>query len=226
MIKGFIETSLIDYPGKICSVLFLGGCNFKCGFCHNPEIVFGSTADISPQVFFNFIKSKKGWVDSVTITGGEPTIHAKLPELINSIKSLGLLVKLDTNGTNPLMLNSLINNKMIDYIAMDIKSPLSSYHKITNSKVNTELIKQSINLIRGSGVDYEFRTTIIPSFIDQKGLLEICDLIKGSKKYVLQQYRSFKTLNEEFPKESYTINELNNLLKLIKPYFHKVELRA
>lgn len=226
MIKGFIETSLIDYPGKVCSVLFLGGCSFRCGYCHNPEIVFNNTREADPKQIFNFLESKKEWVDGVTITGGEPTIHQDLPQLIKQIRELGLLVKLDTNGSNPLMLKSLINDKMLDYIAMDIKAPLRLYPVITKSNIDIELIKQSINLIRSSGLDYEFRTTVSPSFIGKKELLEICDLIKGSRKYALQQFRPIKTLDPSFPKESYNLNELNELVKLAEPYFGRVELRT
>lgn len=226
MIKGFVQTSLIDYPGRICSVIFLGGCSFKCGFCHNPEIVNCSSPDIDPEQVMSFLQSKTGWIDSVTITGGEPTIHAKLPELISKLKLMGLSIKLDTNGSNPVMLKELINRKLIDYIAMDIKAPLRLYDKATNSKVNPEVIKKSINLVRGSGIDYEFRTTIIPSLISKKDLIEICNWLKGSKKYVLQQYRPFKTLDPSFPKESYTLDDLKEFVKIAEPFFERVELRS
>ena len=228
-IKGFIPTSLIDYPGKIASIVFFPRCNFSCPFCFNPEMVNDSEElkEIDPENIFSYLESQRKWIDGVCLTGGEPTLHEGLPELISEIKKRGFLVKLDTNGSNPEMLKKLLDEKLVDYVAMDIKAPLEKYEKSANSKVNLGNIKRSVDLIRSSGVEYEFRTTVVPELFDKNDAIAIGQWLKGSKKYFLQQFRPDKTLNKSFQSQKqYTPEQLKEFAELAKPYFEKVEVRG
>lgn len=159
-------------------------------------------------------------------TGGEPTLHPDLPEFISKIKKLGFLVKLDTNGTNPEMLKKLIENKLVDFIAMDIKAPLEKYEKVVGVKIDKEKIQESINIIRNSGLEYEFRSTILPALHSKEDLIDIGKWLKGSKKFCIQNFVPSKTLEEKFKKEkSFSSEELNEFANILKPYFEKVEIR-
>ena len=189
-IGGFQKCSLIDYPGKVCAIVFTLGCNFRCSYCHNPELVYPELFNepIPEEEIFSFLTKRIGKLDAVTITGGEPTLQADLLDFILEIKKLGFLVKLDTNGSNPDIVESAINSKAIDYIAMDVKAPLEKYQEITNSNIKPEKIKKTIELIMNSNIDYEFRTTIIKSELDENDMSKIGGLIKGAKLCVLQKY--------------------------------------
>lgn len=228
-IKGYLPSSLLDYSGKIVSVVFLSGCNFHCPYCFNVEIVNNSKKlkRIEPEEIFNHLESRKKWLDGVCITGGEPTLHKGLFEFISKIKQMGFLVKLDTNGTNPEILKRLVDEKLVDYIAMDIKAPLKKYGEAVGREVDLEKIQESVDLIRNSGVEYEFRTTVVPKFFDEKDALAIGDWLKGSKKYFLQQFRAEKTLDKEFQKEMpYSHERLHEFAEILKPFFDKVEVRG
>src|SRR5690554_5488754 len=164
-IIGFQKTSLIDYPGKIVSIIFTQGCNFKCPYCHNSDLIFFQSVNneyFPHDYIFSFLKKRKGLIDGVSITGGEPTLQPDLYNFIVKIKDINLNIKLDTNGSNPELIKSLIDDKLIDYIAMDIKGPLDKYECIIDNKINTDKIIKSISLIKNSKVDYEFRTTVVP----------------------------------------------------------------
>lgn len=228
-ISGLQKTSLIDYPGKICCIVFTKGCNFRCGFCHNPELVDPTQKllEIMEEEFYNFLKKRMGILDAVTITGGEPTIHKDLPEFIKKIKKIGFLIKLDTNGTNPEMVKKLLTDKLIDYIAMDIKGPIDKYDKICNSKIDQNNILESINLIMNSGIDYEFRTTIVPTLHNENDFREIGKMIKGAKIYYLQQFRPMKTLNPNFQTlPAYTTVELEKFARIVKKYVKNTVIRG
>ena len=203
--------TLIDYPGKIAATVFTIGCNFFCSFCHNSELVdpekIKKQPIISEKEFFEFLESRKGDLDGVCITGGEPTIHKDLPGFIKKIKELGFSVKLDTNGSNPEMLKKLIGEKLIDYIAMDIKGPL-------------QIPKKSVEIIKNSGIDYEFRTTIVPALHKKEDIIKIAKEISPAKKYFLQQFRPGKNLDKKFEKEkTYSKKELDEFCEVIKSYF-------
>ncbi|MBN2762441.1 MAG: anaerobic ribonucleoside-triphosphate reductase activating protein, partial [Bacteroidales bacterium] len=166
-IGGFIKQSLIDYPGKIVAVIFTQGCNFRCGYCHNPQLVlpelFENELSYTPDIIFQYLQEHKNWLDGVVVTGGEPTIHNDLPEFLKKIKDYGYLVKLDTNGSNPFILEKIIKNKLTDFIAMDIKTlpERDFYFEITgiqNIPDIAERIIASVILLKNSGVDVEFRT--------------------------------------------------------------------
>jgi len=189
-IGGFQKCSLIDYPGKVCAIVFTLGCNFRCSYCHNPELVFPElfAEAIPEEEIFSFLARRMGKLDAVTITGGEPTLQEDLLHFILRIRNLDFLVKLDSNGSDPDMLESIINSGAVDYIAMDVKAPLEKYQEITNSSIEPGKIKRSIKLIMNSNVDYEFRTTISRSQLNEDDISEIGGLVKGARLFVLQKY--------------------------------------
>jgi len=224
-IGGLQKLTLVDYPGKIVATVFLIGCNFKCGFCHNPELIDSrSNSIISEKEFFDFLKQRKGLLDGVCITGGEPTLSSGLLDFVKKIKGLGFLVKLDTNGSNPEILKELINS--LDYIAMDIKTSSEKYDKAVNVKVNLDNINKSIDLIKNSNVDYEFRTTVIPGLVDKNDFVDIGKWLKGVKKFVLQQFRNKKVLDKKFEKiRPYSDEDFYKFKKILEKYVGNVELR-
>jgi len=225
-IAGIQKLSLIDYPDKTSAVIFLPGCNFRCGFCHNEELVQDTLGDLGEDKIISFLQIRKGLVDAVTITGGEPTIHESLPDFIATIKQLGFLVKLDTNGSNPEMLSRLIETKLVDYVAMDIKAPIKDYHKTTNMKTDKGNITRSVDILKKGKVDYEFRTTVVPGIIEQNSLLEIAKWLKGSKRYVLQQFEPKVCLNPSFEnKKPHSRQKIFGFQKLLQPHFKAVEVR-
>jgi len=244
-IGGLQKMTLIDYPSKIAATVFLCGCNFRCSYCQNPELIENKNpTQIPHQDFFDFLKSRQGMIDGVCITGGEPTINSNLPALIKKIKKLGFLVKLDTNGSNPQMLKELYENKLLDYIAMDIKASKEKYLQVASviltpaisrgkdpaQKQSENLLKniqQSIDLIRNSAIDYEFRTTIAPGIIDEAEIKKIGQWLKGSRLYALQQFRSEKTLDKSWQAVApYSEQKLKHLAQIARPYFERVELRG
>jgi pyruvate formate lyase activating enzyme len=230
MLIGGIQTlTLIDYPGAIAATIFTLGCNFRCRFCHNPELVLmkKDTASLKEEEVFEFLQSRKEFLDGVCITGGEPTIHKDLPEFIKKIKDLNLKVKLDTNGSNFTMLKDLIENKLIDYVAMDIKGPWEKYDKITNGKVDVSQIKKSAAYLLKNLVEYEFRSTILPSLHTKKDIIEIAQQIKGARKFYLQQFKPFaKMVDERFKSaRPYKQKDLIKIKNKIKPWFEVCRIR-
>ncbi|MBM4339713.1 MAG: anaerobic ribonucleoside-triphosphate reductase activating protein [Deltaproteobacteria bacterium] len=191
-IKGFIETSFLDWPGKICSVLFLPGCNFRCPYCHNHPLVFhpGQFASIPLNEIFRRLHSFKEWIDGVCLTGGEPTLHADLPFLIREIKKNGWPVKLDTNGSNPEMLEKLIDKKEVDFIAMDVKAPLDlfSYRRSTGVSIDPALISKSIEILKREKVEYQFRMTIVPQFHSEEEIKALGEQLKAGQRLILQNF--------------------------------------
>lgn len=229
LIGGLQPTTLLDYPDKIAAIVFTAGCNFRCGFCYNPELVIDIQKDklLSEEIFFKFLAKKKKVLDAVVVTGGEPTRQQDLPRFIKKIKDLGFLVKLDSNGTNPQMIEKLIKGNLIDYIAMDIKAPLAKYDKVANIKVDQAKIKQSIKAIMTSGLSYEFRSTILPALHSETDIMQMAKLIKGADKYFLQKFRAGKNHNDmSFAHaKSFTDREMNNLAKICREYVKKCSVR-
>jgi pyruvate formate lyase activating enzyme len=228
MVFGGIEKfTLIDYPGKIACMVYTIGCNFRCPYCHNPELVDETTdVHIGEQEFFDFLDTRKGILDGVVITGGEPTMHADLPRVMQAIKNRGFLVKLDSNGTNPKMLREVIKNNLVDYIAMDIKSPLSLYGRTVARPVDTEAIQESVALIMASSVAYEFRTTLVKGMLSQGDMRQIGREIQGAKLYVLQKFVSTKILNPQFRhKTSYSDEEMKEFQDMLSVYVDQCHIR-
>ena len=219
-IGGFQKSTLIDYPGKIAAIVFTQGCNFRCGYCHNPELLdLKSDSKLSVQYILDFLKTRKGKLDGVVITGGEPTMQAGLYEFIKSVKSLGFLVKLDTNGSNPETIKKLVSDSLIDYIAMDIKAPLEKYKSIVGVGIDTDKIKQSIEIIMNSGIEYEFRTTVVKSLLSFDDILKMGEMIKGADKYYVQKFIPSKIYDRELLSEAtYSNDEFKALCTSLKTY--------
>jgi len=194
-IKGFIDLSLVDWDGKVSSVVFLAGCNLRCPFCYNVNLVLHpeKLQTIPFEQIENHLKKSRGWIDGIVVTGGEPTIHNDLPDLCQKIEKLGFLVKVDTNGTNPAMIKELITRKLVDYIAMDIKAPLTKEKHSRACGVNTEnlleKIEKTVDILLEDMVECEFRTTVVPGFHDKQDIEEICQRIRGCRKFVIQNYK-------------------------------------
>jgi pyruvate formate lyase activating enzyme len=229
-IGGLQKLTLVDYPGKVAATVFLIGCNFKCPFCQNPELVdpkkIKEQPEISEEEFFAFLDSKKGLIDGICITGGEPTIQPDLMDFIRKIKDKRFLIKLDTNGSVPEVLNKLVNEHLVDFLAMDIKTSLDKYEKATRVKFDLEKVNESIDLIKNSGVDYEFRTTVVPGLVEKEDIEEIGKWLNGVKKIALQQFQNKKVLDKKFEKiQPYSEEALKVFKKILEKYINEVELR-
>ncbi|MBU1684363.1 anaerobic ribonucleoside-triphosphate reductase activating protein [Patescibacteria group bacterium] len=230
LIGGLQKFSVLDYPGHISAIIFTKGCNFKCQFCYNPMLVYPSKKDhtlILENDLFYFLKKRIGKLDSVVITGGEPTVQQDLPKFIQKIKKLNYLVKLDTNGTNPEMLKNLIQKNLINYIAMDIKAPLEKYNQITGVEVDFNKIQKSIKIIMQSNLPYEFRTTVVPKFLDAEDIKKIGELIQGAKKWFLQNFKSNTDLvNKKLENKSAFLNKkMKEMCEVGKQYVKNCEIR-
>jgi pyruvate formate lyase activating enzyme len=233
-IKGFIDLSLVDWDGKISSVIFLPSCNLCCPFCYNVNLVLHP--EKLPTIPFEQIedrlKKSRGWIDGVVITGGEPTIHGDLLELCKKIKEMGFLVKLDTNGTNPVMVRELIDKRLVDYTAMDIKAPLTKEKHSRACGVNTEnllgKIEKTVDLLLEDGVEYEFRTTVVPGLHDEQGIEEICQRTRGCRKYVIQNYKGdVETIDPNFKKlKPFSEGEMKAFLITAKKIIPNTMLRG
>ena len=229
IIGGLQKLTLIDYPGRLAATVFFAGCNFRCPWCYSSELVLPKKikkqAKISEKELFEFLEDRKGLLEGVVICGGEPTINRDLPKFIKKVKQLGYVVKLDTNGSNPKMLKRLIKDKLIDYVAIDVKLPKEKYAKILKTKVDD--IEKSVELLKSSGIDFEFRTTVVPTVLEKQDILKITKWIGGSNvKYYLQNFRPEKTLDPKFEKiKPYPDKYLLNIQKAISPFFEVCKIR-
>lgn len=230
-IGGLQKTTLIDFPGRIAATVFLLGCNFRCPFCYSAELVLSEKIEKQPRIsekeFFDFLEEKKELLDGIVICGGEPTIHNDLPDFIGKIKKMGYLVKLDTNGSNPKILKKLIKDNLIDYVAMDIKAPFEKYDKATGIKVDSDSIKESIEIIKNSGLDYEFRMTVVPTLHEKEDVILAAKEIGPAKKLFLQNFRPEKTINPEFEKiKPYSQDFLLTIKEEISSLFKVCQIRG
>jgi pyruvate formate lyase activating enzyme len=233
MIKGLQKTTVLDYPGKIACTIFLYGCNFRCGFCHNPELVLKPTEEkYSEDYVLDFLKKRIGKLEGVCFTGGEPLMSLR-KEFVREIKNLGYDIKVDTNGSNPDKLKNLIEENLVDYISMDLKSSPVNYSKVVNSKVEIEKIEETIRLMVSYGGDYEFRTTIVNRFHDVNEIKNIGEWIKGlvdkkPKKYFLQGFvNKGKLIDDDFKNEKNVYEEDMVEMKIIaEEYFEEVGVRV
>ena len=201
VLGGLQKNSFIDFPGKVSAVLFLAGCNFKCPYCHNPELVGGFSncpAFINENWMLDFLRKRKGLLDGVVISGGEPTLQDDLATLCDKLKNLGFPIKVDTNGSRPKVIRNLIRQGLVDYVAMDIKTVPLGYQALASSGFDPKSIQESIHIIMESGLDYEFRTTCIKPLVDENVVRDISELIQGSTLYALQRFRDDKVLKPEF----------------------------
>jgi len=234
IIAGLQKSTIIDYPGKIACVVFLAVCNFRCPWCYSSELVLpikiANQPRISEQQFFDFLRQRTGKLEGVVICGGEPTVHKELPKFIEKIKRLGFAVKLDTNGSNPEMLKDLVQAELVDYVAMDIKSSPENkfYNSILGEGVKFASIQQSVEFLKRGNVDFEFRTTVVPSVHKKEDFSKIAQWIGGPNvRYYLQNFRPEKTIDAEFETiKPFEKDFLEQTAKEISPFFKECRLRA
>lgn len=239
IIAGLEKLSLIDYPGNLATVIFTQNCNFRCHFCYNPMLVWPQNSEsgrknkkglslIKEKDLFLFLKSRLKKIDGVVISGGEPTIHNDLPQFIRKIKKLNLLVKLDTNGTNPKMLAKLWQEKLIDYVAMDLKAPFEKYELVTGVKINYHFLQKSVKILIENNIPHEFRSTILPIFHQESDIKKMGKIILGAKKWYLQKFKATDNLlNPKFSQEkSFSDKKMRELAKIGSKYVKKCKARG
>jgi pyruvate formate lyase activating enzyme len=227
-IGAFQRFSLIEYPGKISAIIFCQGCNFRCPYCYNRELVIPALFQplLSEGEILDFLAKRRGKLEAVTITGGEPALQPDLNSFISRLKEMEYLVKVDTNGSIPIVLEEWIESRLVDYIAMDIKGPLEKYGEITRSGIDPDKILQSIGILMASGVDYEFRTTVVQSLLTGDDILKIARLIAGAKRYALQRFLASKTLDDSFmDKRTFSDEAFDLLTAEIRPFVKSLILR-
>ena len=229
LICGLQKVTLIDFPGRVACTVFLCGCNFRCPWCYSKELVLPQNITLQPKIsekhFFDFLKERQDLLSGVVVCGGEPTIQKDLPQFIKKIKKMNFLVKLDTNGSNPRALQGLLKDHLLDYVAMDIKQS-QKYDEATGVKTDLAKIKESVEIIKNSGIDYEFRTTVVPRIHTKKDIIEIAKWLSPARKYYLQNFRPEKTVNPEFEKQRpFSDEDLLDIQKAIAPLFETCEIR-
>lgn len=227
-IGGLQKTTLIDFPGKIAATIFTIGCPFRCSYCHNPELVVPShyTTPISQEFIFEFLAKRVGKLDGICITGGEPTMHKDMRHFIARIKHMGFAVKLDTNGAYPSALREILQDGNVDYIAMDIKSPLDRYSEIIGPLPMHDAVAQSVNLIMTSGFDYEFRTTVAHPLLSVDDFDAMGMLIKGASRYFIQNYvKAPKQVEQSVALEPFSDQDLSKAVDTMKKYVQEISVR-
>lgn len=224
---GWQKTSLIDYPGSISTVLFTSGCNWKCIYCHNYQAITDPRNLVNEDKIKDFILERKNKIEAVVVSGGEPTLQTDLIDFLKWLKQTKLKIKLDTNGWNPRILEKILEQNLVDYVAMDIKTSFKKYYDITRIKIDEEKIRRSIFLLKNSEIDYEFRTTVFRDFVEIGDLEEICRLIYGSKKYFLQSYVYQKSIKGGEKIKSYSEDQLYVLIDFLRRNYkiEKIEMR-
>ena len=230
-IGGLLKNSTIDYPGKLSCGIFLSGCNFDCPYCHNPHLVTGCSgraAEFDPGDIYRFIENRKGFLDGVVISGGEPTLQEDLFDLCMHIKQMGYPVKLDTNGSRPWVIKQLIDEGLVDYIAMDLKTDPTKYATYIKPNCDMTSVLESIQVIMESTIAYEFRTTCVKPIVTAQIIENISRLIQGAAVYALQRFHKSEMLNPEFFRETnyeYTDDELLKLKAVAEPWVEQCILR-
>ena len=227
-IGGLQKTSLLDYPNAISAIIWTAGCNFRCPFCYNRDLVFGQIETIPEEEVLSFLEKRKGLLEGFVISGGEPLMQKDIVQFAEKVKKLGYIIKIDTNGMYPNKLRELIDKKLVDYIAMDIKAPKNKYDNLSGVKTDIKKIEKSIEIIRNSSLDYEFKTTFAPNLLTKEDIISIAKWLEGSRRFYLQQFKndaplvSFK-LQDVLP---HTREVLNDTLKDIKQYFENCDVRG
>lgn len=227
-IAGLQKSSLVDYPSKIAAVVFTLGCNFRCPYCHNPNILTAVSTNrlFDEAAVFDFLKTRKGKLDAVVVSGGEPTLQKGLSEFFEKLKELGFLTKLDTNGSSPKILEYLIKEELLDYVAMDIKAPIEKYKEIARVNIDTNNILKSIEILKDSKIGYEFRTTTVKSQLGFEDFEKIGKMLCGAENYYLQKFKPDITLNPDFAKEkTYTDEEFFKIKTMLLKYIKNVHIR-
>ena len=227
VIHGLQKMTLLDFPGKVACTIFLGWCDFRCPFCHNWELIDGSApAELDDEKLLDFLKKRRGLLEGVAITGGEPMLNKDLPELMRKIRELGYPVKVDTNGNHPEMLRRVIDEKLVDYIAMDVKNSRERYAQtIGLEEFDTSNVEKSIGIIMGSGIEYEFRTTVVEQLHDNDSFKGIGTLIEGAERYFLQKFTDRDTVPFE-GLSAPSDDKIREYLETVRPFVKEVQLRG
>ncbi len=224
-VKGLEKFAPKDFPGFIASTVFLAGCNFRCPYCHNSDLVLQPErlADIPMDFFLAYLDSRKGWLEGICVTGGEPLLAEEIESFLTVIKQRGLLIKLDTNGSRPDRLEGLLVAGLVDRIAMDVKAPLERYREVTGSKVNADDIARSASILRESGLPHLFRTTVVPGLIGVEDIEAIGRWLEGAAVYQVQQFSPVGTLDAEYRRiKPYSRDEVKRLADAARPFFKDV----
>jgi pyruvate formate lyase activating enzyme len=228
--KGWVRTSLIDYPDHVATVLFAGGCNFRCPMCHNADLVLrpAELRTLPEKEVWEFLARREGMVDGVVLTGGEPTLQPDLAPFLRRLKDAGLDVKLDTNGYRPRVLEALLSEGLLDYVALDIKAPPEKYPLLTGlAGVDVARIAQSVALLTESDIPYEFRTTVVPGLLDVSDIVEIARWIAGAQQYALQQFQPVNTLDPALEQASpYPAEVLQVMAERARKWVSQVTVRG
>ena len=230
LLKGLQKLTLLDFPGKMAATVFVGGCNFRCPFCHNASLVIGKrlkqTPSLPEEEFFSFLKKRQGLLEGVCVSGGEPTIYKDLIPFLYNIKELGYLIKLDTNGYRPGVLKAAVEGGLVDYVAMDIKNSKESYAKTVGlEKFDIKPIEESVDFLMSGKVDFEFRTTLVRQLHTERDMYSIAAWLRGDEKYFLQTFEdSGDLLSSRL--SGYDKNETELLLKLIKVHIKNAQIRG
>jgi pyruvate formate lyase activating enzyme len=227
-IGGFQKTSLLDYPDRISAIIWTSGCNFRCPFCYNKNLALG-TVDVFPEdEILSFLSKRKGLVEGVVISGGEPLLQDDLVDFIGKVKKQGFLVKIDTNGAFPEKLGELLEKQLVDYVAMDVKAPRKKYHQLSGVDVDLSKIDASINLIKTKAPAYEFKTTFVPGLLTKEDIVEIAEWLKGADTYFLQQFKIIRPLVSSDLETAipYPRDYVYEALNAIVPFFKRCAVRG
>lgn len=223
---GLLKFSTIDYPNYLSCVIFTQGCNWRCPFCHNPDLItLKKSSILNDNKLFEFLKSRDGFLEAIVISGGEPTVQKNLVLFIEKLKKFNYKIKLDTNGSNVDVVKQLIEKKLIDYFAIDIKTSISKYKKSTGGFKYPENLEKTIDLMETENINFELRTTVVPTLVDENDIEEIGKIFGGRRKFVLQEFRNLITLSNEFNDVSEYVN-INKYKSIAEKYFYNVELRG
>lgn len=226
IISGLQKTTLLDYPNRVAATIFLGGCNMRCPFCQNYSLLEHPCSNFKPEEILAFLEKRKEILDGVCISGGEPTLHQELPEFLSQIKHLGYDIKLDSNGSKPQVLQSLIEQKLVDYVAMDVKGPLTSYSRFCGGDfTDTEAVSHSINLLKSNRIPYEFRTTVAKGLHSREDILALGNLLEHSQTLYLQNFIPSNDVPDK-TLQSFTLEELAQMKELLRPFIFHVHIRG
>lgn len=228
-ISGLQKLTLLDYPGTVACTIFTAGCNFRCPFCHNAMLVLPEQIEetsLSEEEVLKFLKKRQGVLEGVAVTGGEPLLHADMPQLLRKIKDLGYKIKLDTNGSNPKLLREIVNAGLVDRVAMDIKNSPEGYHETVGCKVDMAAVEESKSFLLSGTIDYEFRTTVVKGIHTEASLIEAAKWIAGAKEYYLQQFKDSGNLIKPDELTAFDEKEMYALADAVREYVPAVEVRG